>query len=134
MFNHLNKYRHILLGFLVLNYLFSVFQKPLLEAVHLVGHLPQVIFSDKKIHSYHAHNQQVHQHQLLSTIENQSNTSDEQPQPLSEQNNKKKIEFVQTNLFHSPITTSFFKSEFQYTLPFDCIVFNIIVPPPQFFS
>jgi len=134
MFNHLNKYRRILLGFLVASYLFSVFQKPLLEAVHLISHLPQIIFSNNKIHSYHAHNQQVHQHQMLSTIANQSNTSDEQPQPINDQNNKKKIEFVEDNFNLPQINTSYFKSEFQFILPFNSIFHSILVPPPQFFS
>ena len=134
MFNHLNKYRRFLLGFLVASYLFSVFQKPLLEAVHLIGHLPQIIFSKNKIHSYHSHDHQVHQHQMLSTIANQSNTSDEQPVPISEQNNKKKIEFVECNANLPQINTSFFKSEFQYTFPSNYLFLNIIVPPPQFFA
>jgi len=134
MFNHLNKYHRILLGFLVASYLFSVFQRPLLEAVHLIGHLPQIIFSENKIHSYHYHDQQVHQHQMLSTIKNQSDDNDENPLPQNEQNNKKKIEFVKSNLLLPQIPISFSKSEFQFILPFNSTFFNIIVPPPQFFS
>ena len=123
-----------MLGFLIASYLLSVFQKPLLEAVHLVGHLPQIIFLDSNPHSYHSHNQEIHQHQLLSTIENQSDGNEENPKPLKNQNNKKKIEFVESTFLDSKIITTFTKSEFQYLLPFRSIFFDIKVPPPQFFS
>jgi len=134
MFNQLNKYRRFLLGFLVASYLFSVFQTPLLEAVHMIGHLPQIIFSNQNVHSYHSHDQEVHQHQMLSSIENESNDSDESPLPLNEQNNKKKIEFVQSKFYDAIIISSFFKCEFRYFLPFNSTFFDIIVPPPQFLS
>jgi len=134
MFNQINKYRRVLLGFLVASYLFSVFQTPLLEAVHMVGHLPQIIFSNQKIHAYHSHDQEVHQHQMLSSIENESDENNESPLPPTEQNNKKKIEFVQSKLYDAPIIFSFFKSEFRYFLPFNSTFIDIIVPPPQFFS
>lgn len=134
MFDHLNKYRRLLLGLLVASYLFSVFQTPLLEAVHLAGHLPQIIFSNHKTHSYHSHDQQVHQHQMLSTIENESDDNDESPIPPSEQNNKKKIEFAQSTLYDAPVNSSFFKSGFRYFLPYNSTFIDIIVPPPQFFS
>lgn len=134
MFNLLNKYRHFLLGFLVASYLFSVFQKPLLEVVHFVSHIPQIIFSEDKFHSYHSHDQQVHQHQMLSTIKNQSENNDTKSLPQNEQNNKKKIEFVESYFHVSQNTISFSKSEFQFILPLNSIFITVVVPPPQFFS
>lgn len=134
MFNQLNTYRHFLFGLLFAAYVFSVFHKPIFEALHLMCHLPGIVFSDEKIHSFQSHDDQVHQHESLVQLEKSTNENEDQSQVPIEKETKKKVELMDVNALNLFLAGSSFENNYKTILPFKSAFKIILSPPPQQFS
>ena len=132
MLNFLNRYRPFLFGLLIFSYVFSVFQKPIFEALHLICHIPGIIFSQEKIHSYDSHSQETHAHENLTTFYDSADEKGELPQPQNEQETKKKIEFLVEKYSNLGWRIIFSKKLFQINLPVQVVFIKIPNPPPKF--
>ncbi len=132
MLNFLNTYRSFLFGLLIFSYVFSVLQKPIFETLHLACHLPDIIFSKEKIHSYDSHNYETHVHKNLTAFYDSSDEKEELPQSQNKQESKKKIEIIDEK-YSSPYYSNFLaKKQFLINLPIQFVFIKIPSPPPQF--
>lgn len=132
MLKFLNTYRSFLFGLLIFSYVFSVFQKPIFETLHLICHIPGIIFSQEKIHSYDSHTQATHTHQNLTAFYDSADEKGEMPQPQSEQETKKKIEILDIKSSSLVWNICFSKKQFQINLPLQFVFIKIPNPPPKF--
>lgn len=132
MINLLNTYRSFFFGLLIFSYVFSVFQKPIFETLHLLCHTPDIIFSNGKVHSFSDHEATLHSHENLAAIYNSTDEKGESPQPQSEQEIKKKVEMNEVYSSNSEWKTLAAKKQFQIHLPFQSIFQKIPNPPPRF--
>lgn len=132
MLKLLNTYRSLLFGLLIFSYVFSVFQKPIFETVHFIGHVPSLIFSQGKIHSFVSHAKELHSHENLAAFYTSIDENEEPPTPQNEQETKKKIEIVDqlSSICIWKILSA--KKQFQINLPIQFVFKKIPIPPPQF--
>ena len=132
MLYFLNTYRSFLFGLLIISYVFSVFQKPLFETLHFICHVPGIIFSQEKIHTYNSHNKEDHFHKNLTAFYDSVDEKGELPQPQNEQKTKKKIEFLHKKSSNIDWSIFFFKKLYQINLPAPFVFIKIPDPPPKF--
>lgn len=132
MLKFLNTYRSFLFGLLIFSYVFSVFQKPIFETFHLICHIPGIIFSQEKIHSYDSHSKTTHTHSNLTVFYDSTDEKGEIPQPQSEQETKKKIEFVDKKSSILDWSILIPKNQFQVNQPFQFVFIKIPNPPPKY--
>lgn len=131
MLNLLNTYRSFLFGLLIFSYVFSVFQKPIFEALHLISHAPAIIFSQEKIHSIDSHSTVNHTHENLTAFYDSTDEREDVPQPQSEQETKKKTECFDKNSSFLDSNILFSKKQFQINLPVQFVFIKIPNPPPK---
>ena len=131
MLNFLNTYRSFLFGLLIFSYVFSVFHKPLFEVLHFMCHVPSILLSQSKIHSFNSHSKELHAHENLSIFYTATNENGDCPQTNNKQEVKKKVELNDKylSIFSSGILHA--KHQFQINLPFQFIFIKIPDPPPQ---
>lgn len=134
MFDHLNTYRKFLLGLLIMSYSFNVFHKPVFEVLHLVYHIPGIVLSSVKVHSFESHDNEVHRHGTLAKLEMQTSDQDKSSPIKNIQEVKKKIEIVEKTTASTLEDTSVIFNNFQVILPFKSALKKINSPPPQRFS
>ncbi|MFK8009073.1 MAG: hypothetical protein AB8H03_22120 [Saprospiraceae bacterium] len=132
MLKLLNTYRSFLFGLLIFSYVFSVFQKPVFETLHLICHIPEIIFSQEQIHSYDSHSEVTHTHNNLTAFYDSIDGQGETPQPQSEQETKKKIESFNGKSSNVDWSVLFSKKQFQINLPIQFVFIKIPNPPPKF--
>jgi hypothetical protein len=110
---------------------FSVFQKPIFEVLHLACHIPSFIFSNEKVHSYQSHDKEIHSHENLTALYITTDENGELPQPPNESDTKKKIEIGDKNssTLKSSILVS--KNDFHINIPFQSVFIKRPNPPPQ---
>ncbi|MFK7776443.1 MAG: hypothetical protein AB8F94_30250 [Saprospiraceae bacterium] len=132
MLNSLNTYRSFLFGLLIISYVFSVFQKPIFETLHFACHLPDIIFSQGKIHSYDSHSQEIHAHENLTAFYDASDEKGETPPAQTIQEPKKKIQIIDKKYSSLDVVIFLAKKQFQLTSPLQFVFIKIPNPPPQF--
>ena len=132
MLKYLNTYRSFLFGLLIFSYVFSVFQKPIFEALHLICHVPAIIFSDGKIHSFSTHNDEKHSHENLTAFHNTSDKNKDLPHSQNNQEIKKKIEISEVKFFTSDVAILLTKKRFQVISFYQSVFIKRPSPPPQF--
>jgi hypothetical protein len=132
MLNFLNTYRSFLFGLLIFSYVFSVFQKPMFETLHLACHLPDIIFSQEKIHSYDSHSQSTHAHENLTAFYDSSDEDGESPQPQTNQEPKKKIQIIDEKYSSLDLIILPAKQQFLINSPVQFVFIKIPNPPPEF--
>jgi len=113
------------------SYAFSIFQQPLLEVVHFISHFQDFAFSNEKIHSYHTHDGTSHRHANLSMLEDSLN-DEHQSQPSKKKIDlKKKIEMVDTSLFHQQLSDPLRITNFLVIFSTNKFFIKTPSPPPQ---
>lgn len=131
MLKFLNTYQSSLFGLLIFSYVFSIFQKPIFETLHLACHLPGIIFSQEKVHSYDSHSQATHAHENLTAFYDSSDKKGESPQSQTIQEPKKKIQIIDENYSSLDFTILFPKKEFLLNSPIQFVFIKIPNPPPK---
>ena len=132
MLKYLNTYRSFIFGLLVVSYVFSVFQKPIIEVAHFMCHVPSMVLNGEKIHSYSAHENQSHQHGNLEKIEFSKTENEDQPHPQNNQELKKKIEIIHKKTATTDLEKLISNKNFQVIFSFQTASIKILSPPPQF--
>lgn len=132
MLDFLNTYRSFLFGLLIFSYVFSVFQKPIFETLHLACHLPDIIFSQEKVHSYDSHSQSTHTHENLTVFYDSSDEKGESPQPQTNQEPKKKIQIIDKKYSSLDVTIFSSKKLSLINSPVQFVFIKIPNPPPEF--
>ena len=131
MLKYLSTYRSFIFGLLIVSYVFSVFQKPIIEVVHFMCHVPSIVFYGDKLHSFNAHANESHNHENLERIEFDKTENENQPQPQNNQEIKKKIEIVNQKTSIIDLENLDSKKSFQVIFSFQTASTKILSPPPQ---
>ena len=74
-------------------YVFTTFQKPVLEIIHLIAHSVNWTVSGFTYHSFAAHSED-HHHAFFSMIKEETGKGDAHKTPSSEKEVKKKVEMI----------------------------------------
>lgn len=132
MIEYLNTYRSFLFGLLIFSYVFSVFQKPIIETLHFMCHVPGIIFSQEKVHTYNSHTHEAHTHENLTVLYDSDDEKEELPQSQNEQETKRKIEFLIENFSSLEWRILISKNLFRINIPAQFVLIKIPTPPPMF--
>jgi len=131
MLKYLNKYRSFIFGLLIISYVFSVFQKPIIEGAHFMCHVPSMVLYGEEMHSFNAHANESHNHQNLENLGISKTEDKNQPQSQNNQEVKKKIEIVNQRTTTIDLEKLKSKKSFQIIFSFQTASSKVLGPPPQ---
>ncbi len=100
MLIRLQPYRHWVFGLLLLTYMSSSIGKNTVEVLHLISHIPDILFAKEVIHSFEAHSQDTHQHNALEKINDITDNNEEAPCSPNTNDLKKKVEISEIRNFY----------------------------------